>query len=129
MIMNLKLTHRLLYFILVGVLAATIHLLVVYILVSIFDVMALLANIVAFFIAFNISFIGHQHLTFAHMQDKKKLQLTHYFAVAASAGIINEVLYFVLLKYTDLNYLLALFGVLIFVSCYSFTMSRFWACR
>ncbi|MGL5742748.1 MAG: GtrA family protein [Legionella sp.] len=129
MITQLKLRHRLVFFATVGVSAACVHLFTVFCLVACLHIPALIANVVGFLIAFNISFLGHKHLTFSQMQDEKILRLPHFFLVAASAGIINEILYFLLLRYTRLNYLVALILVLGCVSIYSFTISRFWACR
>jgi putative flippase GtrA len=125
----LKLRHRLLYFIGTGSTAALVHLSTVFCLVTLVHIPALIANIFGFLVAFNVSFLGHKHLTFSQMQDKKILRLPHFFMVAASAGLLNETLYFLLLRYTHLHYLVALFLVLGLVSIYSFTMSRFWACR
>jgi len=126
---QLKLGQRLIYFAGIGGAAALIHLFTVFNLVNFMQVQALTANVFAFLIAFNVSFLGHKHLTFSQLHDEKILSLPHFFGVAASAGIINEILYFLLLRYTSLNYLFALFLVLGFVSVYSFIISRFWACR
>ncbi len=125
----LKLRHRLFYFLGIGSTAAFVHLTTVFVLVTLINIPALVANIFGFLIAFNVSFVGHKHLTFSQMHDKKILRLSHFFIVAASAGILNETLYFLMLRYTSLNYLVSLFMVLGFVSIYSFTLSKFWACR
>lgn len=126
---QLKLKHRMFYFLCIGAAAAFIHLFTVFNLVNFMQVEALIANVFAFLIAFNVSFLGHKYLTFSRLHNEKILRLPHFFLVAASAGIINEILYFVLLRYTNLHYLFALFLVLGFVSVYSFIISRFWACR
>ncbi|HHT0592441.1 TPA: GtrA family protein [Legionella anisa] len=126
---QLKLRHRLIYFLGIGGAAAFVHLFTVFNLVKFMHVQALVANVLAFLIAFNVSFLGHKYLTFSQLRDEKNLSLPHFFLVAASAGIINEMLYFLLLRYTTLNYLFALFLVLGFVSVYSFLISKFWACR
>jgi putative flippase GtrA len=125
----LRLTHRLVYFAIVGASSALIHILTVLGLVSYLQMKPIIANIFAFFIAFHISFLGHRKFTFAKLDNLKRLSGPHFFIVAASAGFINEILYFLLLHYTMLNYLLALITVLGFISIYSFLLSRFWACR
>ena len=125
----LKLRHRLFYFTGIGGTAAIVHLFIVFILVHYTHIHALVANIFAFFTAFNVSFFGHKHLTFSQLHDKKSLSLPHFFLVASSAGAINEGLYFLVLRYTYFNYLIALVLVLGFVSIYSFILSRYWACR
>ena len=129
MTIALKLSHRLIYFVLIGASAASVHVLTVLNLVTYLQFQPLVANILAFLLAFNVSFLGHRYLTFANLHDEKQLSLPHFFLVAASAGVINEILYFVLLDYTTLNYLIALILVLVLVSVYSFIISRFWACR
>lgn len=126
---SLNLSHRLIYYVGIGGIAALVHLTIVYLLVSYVHFPALLANIFAFFTAFNVSYFGHKYLTFSRLQDQKTLQLAHFFMVASSAGAVNEGLYFLVLRFTALNYLLALFLVLILVSVYSFILARYWACR
>ncbi|KTD65967.1 GtrA family protein [Legionella shakespearei] len=129
MIATLKLSHRLLFFTGIGGTAALIHILVVLNLVTYLNLKPLLANVFAFLVAFNVSYLGHKYLTFANMHDQKQLSLPHFFLVAASGGILNELLYFLLLHYTHLNYLVSLTLDLGIVAVYSFFLSRFWACR
>jgi putative flippase GtrA len=124
-----KATQQVLFFSTIGASAALAHILIVLGLVSNLNTPPLIANVIAFFIAFNISYFGHKYLTFSGLKDEKQLSLPHFFLVASSAGIINEFLYFILLKYTPLNYLIALILVLGLVAVYSFLLSRFWACR
>lgn len=126
---TLKLPHRLVLFAGIGIAAASVHIFVVFNLVSFMQLSPLVANVFAFLIAFNISFIGHKYLTFHQLDGEKQLSLPHFFLVASSAGIINEVLYFLLLEYTGINYLISLILVLGLVAIYSFILSRFWACR
>jgi putative flippase GtrA len=125
----LRLKHRLLYYAAIGCTAALVHLGIVYLLVSYAHFHALFANIFAFFTAFNVSFIGHKYLTFSQLHDQKMLRLPYFFMVALSAGTINEGLYFIVLRVTHLNYMVALLLVLTLVSIYSFILSRYWACR
>ena len=125
----LKLTQRLSYFTVIGASAASVHLLSVLSLVTYLQIPPLVANMLAFLLAFNVSFLGHRRFTFAKLHDLKRLRLPHFFLVAASAGLINESLYYLLLQYTMLNYLFALVLVIGLMSIYSFVLSRFWACR
>lgn len=120
---------QLLFFSSIGASAALTHLIVVLNLVSYLSLDPLIANIIAFFIAFNISYLGHKHLTFAQIGNDKELSLPHFFFVASSAGILNELLYFLLLRFTDIHYLVGLTLILGLVSVYNFFLSRFWACR
>src|SRR5580704_12729023 len=95
-----KLTRRLIYFTAIGISAALIHILTVLCLVKYVQFSPLIANVFAFLLAFNLSFLGHKYLTFSNLHDQKELSLPHFFLVASSAGIINELLYFLLLEYT-----------------------------
>lgn len=124
-----KQTQQLVLFSGIGVSAAAVHVLVVLTLVTYLDLEPLIANVFAFLLAFNISYLGHRYLTFAALDQQKKLSLPHFFIVASSAGLINELLYFLLLHYTSINYLLALTTVLGLAAVYSYTLSRCWACR
>ncbi|CAM2927917.1 GtrA family protein [Legionella worsleiensis] len=124
-----KLSHRLMYYTGIGASSAGVHIMSVLYLVARLDLKPLMANVIAFFIAFNFSFFGHKYLTFSKLQDQKQLSLPHFFLVAASAGVLNELLYFLLLQFTVLNYMIALVLVLGLVSVYSYILSRFWACR
>jgi len=126
---SLKLTHRLFYFIGIGGTAALTHILIVLGLVTFFQIHPLVANIVGFLIAFNLSFQGHKKLTFSRLHNQKRLSLPHYFLIATSAFAVNESLYFLFLHYTGLNYIFSLILVLGLVSVYSYILSRFWACR
>lgn len=126
---NLKLRHRLFFYVAIGGTSALTHVSIVLGLVTYIQMRPLIANIIAFFIAFNISFLGHKYLTFSNLHGQIQLSLPHFFLVAVSAGLINELLYFLFLQYTHLNYLIALVLVLGLVSIYSYIFSRFWACR
>lgn len=126
---SLKLKHRLIYYAAIGCTSALVHLLMVFLLVQYVYFPALVANVFAFFTAFNVSFFGHKYLTFSQLHDKKILSLPHFFLVAVSAGMINESLYFLVLYFSHLNYLIALILVLGLVSIYSFFLARYWACR
>lgn len=117
------------YFVIIGASSALIHLLTVLCLVTFLQLRPLIANIFAFLLAFNVSYIGHKYLTFSKLDDEKRLSLPHFFLVASSAGVINEFLYFLILHYSTLNYVVALILVLGTVSIYSFLVSKFWACR
>lgn len=126
---DLKIQQRLVFFIGIGGFAALVHLSLVFAFVHGYAMRPLLANILGYGIAFNVSFFGHRYLTFSNLKDQKTLRLPHFFLVASSGALINELLYYLFLRYTPLNYLTALVLVLGLVAVYSFLMSRYWACR
>lgn len=126
---TINLSKRLIFFLFIGGMAALTHLCVVYLLVSHIDMNPLIANIFAFLLAFNVSFAGHKHLTFAKLSNQKELSLPHFFLVAASAGLLNEGVYYLFLRFTPLNYMTSLIVVLALVAIYTYCCSRYWACR
>lgn len=128
MIATVKTKQRILYFTGIGITSTLVHLTVVVGLVTC-GLAPLIANIIAFLIAFNISFFGHRRLTFAQLQDNKQLQPLPFLLVAITAGILNEYMYYLLLHYTHLNYLVALILVVSLVAVFTFTASKLWACR
>lgn len=120
--------RRLLYFTGIGATSTLVHISVVALLVPT-GIHPLVANIIAFLLAFNCSYFGHRYLTFANLAHNKKLQLPHFFLVAVTSGALNEYLYYLFLHYTHLHYLIALIIVVSLVAVFTFTASRFWACR
>ena len=119
---------QLLHFGGVGGLAAATHYLVVLLLVGV-GLHPLLANVFAFLTAFQVSYFGHRHLTFAdsaaglaHSQT-----LPRFFLVAVSSFLLNEVMFAALLKYTALPYQLSLGIVLVLVAGLTFVLSRVFA--
>ena len=113
---------------LVGLTAAGVHYLVVWLLVSHYAVAPLAANVGGFLVAFWTSFFGHRHLSFAHARPAPVRQsLPRFAAVALTGFAVNESLYAWLLAYTPLPYTWALVLVLGTVAVATYLLSRFWA--
>ncbi|HSB97731.1 MAG TPA: GtrA family protein [Spongiibacteraceae bacterium] len=118
----------------VGIAAMAVHWLVVAVLVPL-GALPLIANVVAFAIAFNVSYIGHRHWTFAAdsavdvVADDRGTPFKRFFGVALLSFVLNEILYYLLLRYTTLDYRIALLIVLIAVAALTFILSRYWAFR
>ena len=118
---------QLLRFAIIGILASACHFMVVYLLVSSFQIEALIANIFAFFIAFIISYLGHSLWTFSEIKHEHKSVIRKFFLVASIGFIFNEGGYFLLLSYTSLSYLTALLIILFLIPILTFILSKFWA--
>jgi putative flippase GtrA len=111
----------------IGSAAAAVHIGVVALLVP-FGLHPLLANIVGFVTAFNVSYFGHRFWTFGNRTTlSHKNSATRFWAIAVTSFAINETLFFLFLRYTALPYLVALFLVLIMVTPITFILSRSWA--
>lgn len=111
----------------VGVAAMAVHWLVVAALVPI-GLAPLIANVIAFAIAFNVSYWGHRTWTF-DSSASHQTTFWRFFAVACASFALNESLYYLLLAYTRLGYQTALAIVLIAVAGLTYVLSRHWAFR
>jgi len=87
----------------------------------------LLANIIAFLVAFQVSYFGHARWTFSVTDPGSRKHKVRFFGVSVLSFVVNEIMYALLLNVLHLHYLLALFIVLISVAVLTFVLSRLWA--
>jgi putative flippase GtrA len=126
----LTLLHRLpptLRFVLVGGSAAATHLLIVWALVQGAQWPPLGANVLAFLLAFWVSYGGHFLLTFANAGATHRQALPRFFIIACSAFVVNELLYLAALRLLSWHYLISLLAVLLIVAAGTFVSSKLWA--
>lgn len=116
-----------LQFALVGAAAAATHLIVVMLLVQTLAMPPLAANVLAFLLAFVVSYNGHALLTFAASGARGWAVLARYFGVACLSFVGNELLYAAALHWLPWHYLASLFLVLLLVAVLTFVLSKFWA--
>lgn len=123
-------TKRIAWFVFVGCLAAAVHLGTVVLLVSGFEWLPLVANVVAWLVAFCVSFTGHWHLTFPHSGAPMVRAIRRFFLVSLIGFAINEAMYAVLLHLTGTRwYAVVLFFVLLAVAVMTYLLSSRWAFR
>ena len=118
---------QLLQFVLVGGSAAATHLAVVALLVSQLNMPPLSANVLAFLVAFVVSYNGHALLTFSAAQAKGWSVVARFFAVACLAFVANELLYYIALNWLHWHYFWSLAVVLVLVAAGTFVLGKFWA--
>ena len=118
---------QLLQFVLVGGGAAATHLAVVGLLVSLLHMPPLGANVLAFLVAFVVSYNGHALLTFSESQAHGWSVVARFFAVACLSFVANELLYYIALHWLHWHYFWSLAAVLVLVAIGTFVMSKFWA--
>lgn len=111
----------------VGIAAMAVHWIVVAVIVPL-GIVPLIANIIGFAVAFNVSYIGHRNWTFAS-EAGHATTLTRFLGVSITSFMLNEAMYSLLLRYTALDYRIALFIVLVAVAALTFVLSRYWAFR
>lgn len=126
LVQRLRRLPQALQFVLVGGAAAATHLLVVGLLVRWAGMAPLVANGLAFLVAFGVSYNGHALLTFAQAQARGWAVVGRYFAVASLSFAVNELLYAAALRWLDWNYLVSLLLVLLLVAVGTFVLSKTW---
>lgn len=120
--------HQPIKFILIGSVAAFIHLTILHITVRYLDFTPLWGNAIAFIIAFMVSYIGHSFWTFNHKKHEYKGSLLRFLVTQLLCSfMLNQGGYALLLKFASLNYMLASFIVLITVPVVTYTLSKYWA--
>ncbi|MGI9276001.1 MAG: GtrA family protein [Endozoicomonas sp.] len=121
-------TKQLIKFVIVGGLAASVHLGCLWLLVEQLSLPPIGANVLAFITAFTVSYTGQSLWTFDHKKHGHGSAILRFLAVQLLCSFaLNQGLYTLLLTYTALNYMLASFIVLITVPLATFTLSKYWA--
>ncbi len=119
-------TRALLWFGVVGVSAMLVHLGSVALVLVPLGLPPLVANVLAFLLAFQVSHAGHRRFTFRADAPASQSRL-RFFAVASGSFALNELMYAGLLQYTALDYRVALAIVLVAVAMLTFFLARHWA--
>lgn len=111
----------------VGIAAAGVHLCVVWLLVGSAGVSPLVANPVAFLLAFSVSYLGHRRLTWATHQPVSKT-IARWFLVSLTGFALNQIMYALALDlFPQIHYLILLGVVAVMVAIVSFALGKWWA--
>ncbi len=110
----------------VGVTAASVHFSLVIFFVELYALKPLQANVIAFLIAFQVSYWGHRYWTFRGTTNSHRVALPRLFVICGSSFIANEGLYYLVLTYLKLPYPLALLVVFAILPLVNFTFEKFW---
>ena len=127
LLQRLRRLPQLLQFVLVGGTAAATHLAVVGLLVALLGMPPLAANVLAFLVAFVVSYNGHALFTFSAARARGWPVVARFFAVACLSFVANELLYYIALNWLHWHYFWSLAAVLVLVAVGTFVMSKFWA--
>lgn len=124
---------RVLRFGIVGLTAAAVHYWVVIALVELLRIAPLQANVGGFFVAFWVSYFGHRHWTFsdtvATHAPGTHPSFMRFLLVALLGFGMNELLFYLLLRYAGWPYYTALAVVVFTVAVMTYVLSRLWAFR
>ena len=110
----------------VGSTAAMINMSIVIALVESHLLPPLLANIIAFGCAFQVSYFGHRYFTFHRNINSHQRAAPRLLLVSTSNFIANEGLFYIFLNIVKLPYILALFVTLASLPIVSFTFNKLW---
>ena len=89
--------QQLFKFVCIGTLAAAVHMSMVALLVPL-GFHPLVANVLAFITAFNVSYFGHRFWTFGNTSRLSHItSVSRFWGVAVSSFVINETLFFLFL--------------------------------
>lgn len=114
-------------FFIVGVTAALVHLLIVWLLVNMESLPPLQANVIGFLGAVNVSYFGHSQFTFRQTEKFTIRTFAQFITIAATSFLVNQVAYFYGLKwFGDTFYLPILTVILVLVAVFTFVLSKFW---
>lgn len=105
----------------VGLIATVVHLFAASFFFMVLGLNELLSNLMAFFIAFPVSFLGHKYFTFRVSGSSTK-----FFAVSASAFFLNNLLLIAFIEFTSLKGVYAIGFALILMPLIVFLFSRYW---
>lgn len=119
--------RELFWFGVVGISALLVHYCLVTLALVPLGVQPLVANVVGFLLAFQVSYWGHRSLTFQAGHVAHRQALPRFFAVACLSFCVNEAMYFILLHYSRLDYRSALLIVLFTVAALTFLLGKLWA--
>lgn len=120
------LLRQLAWFGIIGTCAAIVNMTTVILIVELIELPPLLANIIGFILAFNVSYFGHRCYTFAGTQVAHHLAIPRLFLIAGLNFTTNEGLYYLFLRYTHLSYFVSLLCVIAILPALTFVLSKIW---
>jgi len=107
----------------IGVLAAVTHYCIAIYLTN-HQVAAAWANLVAFVIAFWVSYFGHRYFSFDAGDLSHQQTLPRFILVAVLGFILNESLLLLMLHFTDISIALGLPFIIVITAVFTFILSR-----
>ncbi len=112
----------------VGVAATLVHLGVAFLLSQNTDIPLIAINIMAFAVAFGVSFFGHHHWTFQSKTSKKE-SFFKFFLIALSGLAASTLILSILIKLDISTDLVKLLISIVIIPVVTYLLSKFWAFR
>jgi putative flippase GtrA len=115
--------RQLMRFGIIGVLAALTHYAIVMILTNT-GIQPAWANLIAFVIAFWVSYFGHRYFSFAAREVSHQQTLPRFIIVAVFGFILNETLLLLMLHFTSVTIAIGLPFIILLTAIFTFVLSR-----
>ena len=110
----------------VGTTATAVHLSVVLTCVP-FGASPLVANVIGFFFSFAVSFVGHARWSFPIGRKHVPPAARRFAVVSVLTFGLNELAYAGALRFTDVDYRLLLFAIVLAIAGFKLLASKHWA--
>ena len=116
-------SKRVTVFAMVGLAATAVNFLILVLLVERFDIYPLLSYLLAYAVAFSVSYLGHYYLTFS-ANEEHMIAIRRFLLVSMFASALNFIVFAVSFEYLHLSYLIA-FVITIFIGPpFTYLLSR-----
>jgi putative flippase GtrA len=112
-------------FAIIGVLATIVHIAIVWVLISHAGLFPIVANLLAFLVAFILSFSGHYYWTFYSRSDRMQA-LRRFFVISGSAFVLNNIVLTGLLSIEIITAVMAAIYAAFLIPVFTFILSRLW---
>jgi len=111
----------------IGVLAALTHYAIVILLFEQVHIALAYANLIAFCLAFWVSYFGHRHFTFQAQQLSHRQTLPKFFVVATLGFVFNESLLLISHHYLNISLSILVIIAIFLTAIFTFLLNRFFA--
>jgi putative flippase GtrA len=112
-------------FAIIGVLATIVHIAIVWVLIAHAGLFPIVANLLAFLVAFILSFSGHYYWTFYSRSDRMQA-LRRFFVISGSAFVLNNIVLTGLLSIEIITTVMAAIYAAFLIPAFTFILSRLW---
>ncbi|MHA3048163.1 GtrA family protein [Acinetobacter sp. ANC 4641] len=111
----------------IGVLAALTHYAIVILLFERGHIALAYANLIAFCLAFWVSYFGHRHFTFQAQDLSHRQTLPKFFIVATLGFVFNESLLLISHHYLNISLSILVIIAIFLTAIFTFLLNRFFA--
>lgn len=115
------------WFTVVGAAAAVAHYVIAVTLEGLLQMNPAWANVMGFFFAFPVSYIGHHKFSFANHLKTHQHALPKFMLVAVFGFLANQTMVLLCLRFTALPFWLVLAVVMLLVAICTYLLSKHWA--